>query len=168
MKFKIMLAGQCADELFGGYKRYVDAYTRFGSEQASKMMHDDIATLHETNLERDAKICTSCGVELRLPFLAREIVEFATDMSIELKMEPKPDTLRKLVLRQTARKLDCLSPCRIAQKRRYSTRQAWTRLYGNWPDQSNYPQENTFRNCSHQSATGRSKMNRTGVVFSQI
>ena len=105
MKFKIMLAGQCADELFGGYKRYVDAYTRFGSEQASKMMHDDIATLHETNLERDAKICTSCGVELRLPFLAREIVEFATDMSIELKMEPKPDTLRKLVLRQTARKL---------------------------------------------------------------
>jgi len=105
MKLKIMLAGQCADELFGGYKRYVDAYTRFGGEQASKMMQDDIARLHEANLERDVKICASCGVEVRLPFLAREIVEFATDASIELKMEPKPDTLRKLVLRQIAKKL---------------------------------------------------------------
>jgi asparagine synthase (glutamine-hydrolysing) len=105
MKLKIMLAGQCADELFGGYKRYVNAYARFGGEQASKMIRDDITKLHEANLERDAKICASYGVELRLPFLAREIVELATDTPIRLKMEPKPDTLRKLVLRQAAKKL---------------------------------------------------------------
>jgi asparagine synthase (glutamine-hydrolysing) len=69
------------------------------------MMQKDVTRLHETNLERDAKICASCGIELRLPFLTREIAELASKMPLELKMELNANTLRKLVLRQVAEKL---------------------------------------------------------------
>jgi asparagine synthetase B (glutamine-hydrolysing) len=42
-------------------------------------------------------------VEIRLPFATYEIVKFAIDLPIELKIEPSDHTLRKLVVRQTAR-----------------------------------------------------------------
>jgi asparagine synthase (glutamine-hydrolysing) len=105
MKLKVMLAGQGADELLGGYKRYVDAYLRFGGEHVTQMMQHDVAELHLTNLERDSKICSSSGIELRVPFLASEIAELAAKMPPELKIEQKVSTLRKLVLRKVAGKL---------------------------------------------------------------
>lgn len=104
-KFGVMLSGQGADELFSGYKRYVDAYQTFGSLRVRRMMQQDIAELHATNLERDAKICSACGIELCLPFLARDVVELAVNLPPDMKMEPTSNTLRKLVLRRVAAKL---------------------------------------------------------------
>ena len=110
----VLIAGQGADELFGGYKRYVTAYLLSSQESLRHKMFDDISNMYKNNLERDMKICNFHGVNLCLPFATSEIVEFALKLPLELKLEKNPTSLRKLVLRQVGRDLGL--PESIAEK----------------------------------------------------
>ncbi len=112
--FKVILAGQGADELFGGYRRYVSQYCQNGAEKIRKMMFDDVVRIHESNLERDLKITSFKDVELRLPFGSYDLAEFALSLPLDCKIEPKADTSRKLVLRKMA--LNVGVPASIAEK----------------------------------------------------
>lgn len=102
---KILLAGQGSDELFGGYQRYLRIYSRSGTAAVRDIMYRDVALSYEANLQRDNQVCSSHGVELRLPFLDREVVCFSLSLPVSLKIECAENSLRKKVLRRAAQNL---------------------------------------------------------------
>ena len=104
--YPVLLAGQGADELFGGYQRYITEYSRSGAEAVEQKMFHDIENAYRANFQRDNQVCAYHGVELRLPFIDRNVVDFALRLPLRLKLNSVEDRLRKRVLRRVARNLD--------------------------------------------------------------
>jgi len=99
---KVMLTGQGADELFGGYYKYVRTYSERGEGAVRKELLNDVAKCYETNFQRDNQTCMFHSVELRLPFARLQVVNFALNLPLTLKILSPNDLLRKRVLRKTA------------------------------------------------------------------
>ncbi|NJE07943.1 asparagine synthase (glutamine-hydrolyzing) [Thermococcus sp. M39] len=90
---KLLLSGQGADELFGGYFKYLEN---------PNLMEKDLIELGEKNLARDDKIAMINGVEGRFPFLDLNVVRTALRTPIEFKIR---NGIRKAILRETALEL---------------------------------------------------------------
>jgi asparagine synthase (glutamine-hydrolysing) len=102
---RVLLAGQGADELFGGYHKYLTEYRSGGVEAVQKAMFHDLVMSHETNFQRDNAVCAFHKVDLRLPYIDREFVRFALSLPVNLKIYSIDDPLRKRVLRHVAKNL---------------------------------------------------------------
>jgi len=98
----ILLAGQGADELFGGYHRYLSMYAEKSADTLQKTLLNDVARCYATNFQRDNPVCMFHNVELRLPFTDLRVVNFALSLPLRLKIESPNDKLRKRVLRKVA------------------------------------------------------------------
>ena len=83
---KVVLSGQGADELFGGYARHERIYKEKGEEELKKELLKDVNNLYKVNLERDDHCTMANGVELRVPFLDEEVVEIALSIPVDYKM----------------------------------------------------------------------------------
>lgn len=94
---KMVLTGEGADEMFGGYLYFHKApdKTEFHDESIRKMQD-----LYKYDLLRANKSTAAWGVEARVPFLNREFIDYVLDIDPECKMVTKEHKgIEKWVLR---------------------------------------------------------------------
>ncbi len=103
--FKVLLSGLGGDELFAGYQKYCTEYKRGGATAVRNAIFHDVKMSYETNFQRDNKVCSFHKVELRLPFIDQDLINFALSLPVNLNITSAGDPLRKRVLRQTAQRL---------------------------------------------------------------
>ncbi len=95
---RVMLSGQGADELFAGYKRYES----MNFNELESALRNDLDNIAANNLERDDAVTMANAVELRVPYLDKEVVELALRIAPQLKIH---NGVRKYILRLAAAKL---------------------------------------------------------------
>lgn len=95
---KVILLGQLADELFGGYAKYAETLRAEGKDGAGLMMENDVARYFARGRVRDARACGR-WLEPRFPFEDSEIIEFAASLPVSFKIR---DGVRKAILREAA------------------------------------------------------------------
>jgi asparagine synthase (glutamine-hydrolysing) len=95
-----IILGQLADELFGGYMKYLRAYEQKGYEESQSMMMHDIKTAYKANFQRD-EAAASFFTELLLPYTSFDLVNYAITLHPSLKMNIEKNS-RKIVLREAA------------------------------------------------------------------
>ncbi len=99
---RIVFAGQGADELFGGYSKYLRVAGN-GSGKIEDEMWKDVVQISETNLQRDRAIAMANNICFCLPFLDLDIVDLAMSFPAGLKVRGPEDRMRKHVLREAAK-----------------------------------------------------------------
>lgn len=80
---KVVLTGEGADELFAGYAHYRDIEE--AHDLAAELL-EGISGLHNLNLQRCDRVTMAHGLEARVPFLDRDLVNLAGRIPIEWRL----------------------------------------------------------------------------------
>lgn len=96
-----LVIGQGADELFGGYKRYV-SFAKQGHD-VDKILRYDFEKLQSIDISRD-DASTSMYCEPVFPYINRRVADVAFSIPIKYKINVENDE-RKIVLRRLAKEL---------------------------------------------------------------
>lgn len=78
----VVLTGDGSDELFGGYPMY----HTIGADDADRLFVHKLLNLGRTELQRVDRSAMGQGVETRVPFLDRDVVELAMRIPLHLKI----------------------------------------------------------------------------------
>jgi asparagine synthase (glutamine-hydrolysing) len=99
---RVMFTGQAADELFAGYPWYRDVLKEYGYVRLHEKLWEDLNYLYTDTLEREDKLTMAHSIELRAPYLDRDVIRTAMRISPRLKLEDDHDPLGKRVHREAA------------------------------------------------------------------
>jgi asparagine synthase (glutamine-hydrolysing) len=99
-----IFSGNCSDELFGGYYKYMTQWLTEG-EKVQESMYGDVVNSWKENFDRDAKICKDLDTRLLLPFADTRIIEFGLGVPVKYKLPSNIEEPRKIILRRLAKKL---------------------------------------------------------------
>lgn len=93
---KVILTGEGADELFGGYTYYKDIAD---PEFLHKELRRSVASLHNINLQRVDRMTMAHSIEGRVPFLDTKMIDLSLRVPPELKLAGDPP-VEKWILRK--------------------------------------------------------------------
>ncbi len=95
--YNSIILGQLADELFGGYARYLSIDQKI----LNNILYNDVMNAHKRDFLRD-EIITSQFVDLVLPYTSLPLVKYVLGLDPTLKINKN---IRKFVLREIGRDL---------------------------------------------------------------
>lgn len=95
-KIKDVLNGLGSEEIFAGYERHLL------SKDKHKECWKGLRNLYERDLSRDFAISNAVNVNLKCPFLDKELVRYSMQIDASLKISQEE---KKIILRETAVKL---------------------------------------------------------------
>ena len=94
---KVILSGLGAEELFAGYRRHMRA------EDVTKECLEGLQILHDRDLYRDDLVSMKNNIEIRLPFLDLDLIDFSFKIPSEYKIN-KETNQSKIILREVSEK----------------------------------------------------------------
>jgi asparagine synthase (glutamine-hydrolysing) len=94
-KEELIISGQGADELFGGYARYI----KMEKEELKAALKRDIELLVTKNIKMEFAMAEHFNKILKLPYLHEDVVKIANEVPNEYKVK---NDERKIILRKVA------------------------------------------------------------------
>jgi asparagine synthetase B (glutamine-hydrolysing) len=79
---RVLLSGLGADELFAGYTRHSNAFTRHGYGGLIDELELDFQRIGKRNLGRDDRVTSHWGKEVRYPYLDEDFVRYALGLKV--------------------------------------------------------------------------------------
>ncbi len=96
---RVLFGGIGSEEIFAGYKRHEDALQKNNFEALHKECWSGLANMWKRDIARDFTIAKALGLELRTPFLDRDVIKIAMNAHPMLKLEKDN---KKIILREAA------------------------------------------------------------------
>ena len=95
----ILFGGIGSEEVFAGYQRHFDALQKNNFEALHRECWNGLRNMWERDLARDFAIAKNLGLELRAPFLDKELIKTAMSIHPMLKLGKEN---KKIILREAA------------------------------------------------------------------
>lgn len=102
----LLVNGQGADELFGGYARHEKFYVNSGSSAVTKEMQVDLEKMQKETFPLQQAVAQLHGLQIATPFLDVQVIDFAKTLPIRYKIHTLEEgIIRKRLLRCLAKQL---------------------------------------------------------------